>query len=116
MILENIFVFVGTLGEVKGLVVGAFGEVSEELNELVQTLALSRLRTLGLQKGREFDKGEMGVQVGRIRKIISVAAVKSQAGCLLSRLGSVGEGCVEAGRRRTKVVRWERGWQKEVHI
>ena len=47
MSLENIFVFVGTIGEVKGLVVGAFGEVSEELNELVQTLALSRLRTVG---------------------------------------------------------------------
>ena len=89
-------------------------DVSEELNELVQTLALSRLRTVGLQKGREFDKGEMGVQVGRIRKILSVAAVKSQAGCLLSRLGSVGEGCVEACRRRTKVVRWERRWQKEM--
>ena len=101
-------------GEVKGLVVGAFGEVSEGLNDLVQTLALSRIRTVGLQKGREYDKGEMGVQVGRIRKILSVAAVKSQAGCLLSRLGCVGEGCVEAGRRRAKVVRWERRWQKEM--
>ena len=27
-----------------------------------------KLRTVGLQKGREFDKGGMGVQVGRIRK------------------------------------------------
>ena len=43
-----------------------------------------------------------------------MAAVKSQAGCLLSRLGCVGEGCVEAGRRRTKVVRWERRGQKEM--
>ena len=45
-----------------------------------------------------------------------MAAVKSQAGCLLSRLGSVGEGCVEVGRRRIKVVRWERRWQKEMMV
>ena len=38
----------------------------------------------------------------------------SEAGCLLSRLGSVGEGYVEVGRRKTKVVRWERRWQKEM--
>ena len=39
----------------------------------------------------------MGVQVWRIRKNLSVAAVKSQVGCLLSRLGSVGEGSVRRG-------------------
>ena len=43
-----------------------------------------------------------------------MAAVKSQTGCLLSRLGSVGEVCVEVGRKRIKVVRWERRWQKEM--
>ena len=45
-----------------------------------------------------------------------MAAVKSQAGCLLSRLGSVGEVCVEVGRKRIKVVRWERRWQKEMMV
>ena len=55
---------------------------------------------MGLQKGREFDKGEMGVQVGMISKILSVAVVKSQTGCLLSRLGSVGEGCVGQAEAR----------------
>ena len=45
-----------------------------------------------------------------------MAAVKSQAGCLLSRLGSVGEVCVEVGTKRIKVVRWERRWQKEMMV
>ena len=45
-----------------------------------------------------------------------MAAVKSQTGCLLSRLGSVGEVCVEVGRKRIKVVRWERRWQKEMMV
>ena len=41
--------------------VGAFGEVSEGLNDLVPTLDLSIVITVGLQKGREYQKGEMGL-------------------------------------------------------
>ena len=44
----------------------------------------------------------MGVQVGRIRKIFSVAEVKSQAGCLLSRLGNVGEGVCGVRQKKSK--------------
>ena len=41
----------GTLGEVKGVVVGAFGEGSEDLHSLIHHLATSRVRVAGPQKG-----------------------------------------------------------------
>ena len=41
-----------SLGEVKGLVVGAFGEGSEDLHTLIHHLATSRVRVAGPQKGQ----------------------------------------------------------------
>ena len=77
------------MGEVRGLVFGAFGEVSEGVHELVQNqvAAQSRLRAVGLQRGRVCDKGELRVLVGRIRKQLSVVAVKTQANSLITRPG-----------------------------
>ena len=60
------------------------------------------------------EKGELGVLVGRIRKQLSVAAVRTQADCLITRLGNVGEGAGAAGKRRGNVIRWERRWEKEM--
>ena len=87
-------------GEVRGLVFGAFGECSEGVHELVQTLAVSRLKAVGLQMGRESVKGELGVLVGQVRRLLSVAAVKSQAECLLGRMRVIVRGTAAAGRRR----------------
>ena len=60
------------------------------------------------------EKGELGVLVGRIRKQLSVAAVKTQADCLITRMGNVGEGTGAAGKRRGNIIRWERRWEKEL--
>ena len=40
-------------GEVIGLVVGALGECSEDLHELVQEVAESKAKAMGLRQGRE---------------------------------------------------------------
>ena len=52
--------------------------------------------------------------MGRVRKQLSVAAVRTQADCLITRIGSVGEGAGAAGKRRSNVIRWERRWEKEM--
>ena len=39
----------GSLGEVKGVVVGAFGEGSDDLHSLIHHLAASRVRVAGPQ-------------------------------------------------------------------
>ena len=60
------------------------------------------------------DKGELGVLVGRVRKELSVAVVKTQADCLITRMGNVGEGAGAAGKRRKGVIRWEKEMQVEM--
>ena len=95
-------------GEVRGLVFGAFGEASEDVHKLVHILASGRVKKVELQKGRECSKGDLGVIVGQVRRMLSVVAVRAQAECLLSRMMSVGEGVVEASRRRKSVAMWQR--------
>ena len=58
-------------------------------------------------------KGEIGVLVGQVRRLLSVAAVKSQAECLLSRMRVIGKGTAAAGRRRQMAVLDERRWARE---
>ena len=45
-----------SLGDVKGLVVGAFGEGSEDLHALIHHLATSRVKRLGPKREREVSE------------------------------------------------------------
>ena len=56
------------LGVIKGVVFEAFGEGSEDVCTLVQSLATSRARTVALQRGRECSEGELAVIVGEVRR------------------------------------------------
>ena len=106
-------VAVGFLGDVRGLVFVAFCEVTEGVHELVHHLADSRLNAEGLQQGRESAKGELGLVVGQVRRILSVTAtaVRAQAECLLSRLRSVESGAAGAAYgRRQGTMREEMNW------
>ena len=100
-------------GDLQGLVVGAFGEGSEDLHNLVQVLAESRVEAIGLARGRPGSDMELGVVVGQVRRRLSVASISAQAECLLARLSYVGEGGVQAGRRRHWVAREEESMRRE---
>ena len=52
--------------------------------------------------------------MGRVRKQHGVAAVKTQADCLITRMGNVREWARAAGKRRRNDIRWERRWDKEM--
>ena len=69
-----------TFGEVRRLVFGTFGEVSEGVHVLIQVFAQSGLRAVGLQRGRLCDKGELGILVERIREQLSKTPVRTQDG------------------------------------
>ena len=45
-----------------------------------------------MQQGRETAKGELGVLVGQVRRLLSVASVRAQTECLLSKLRQAGGG------------------------
>ena len=100
-------------GDLQGLVVGAFGEGSEDLHHLVQVLAESRVVAVGLARGRPETEVEMGMVVGQIRRRMSVCIKKAQAECLLARLSLIGDGVVQADKRRQWVAKEDENMRRE---
>ena len=87
-------------GELVGLVHGAFGEASHDAHNLISIMSKSRIRKVGLSQGRTCNEKELGVITGQLRRQISTVVVRSNAQCLLDRMGQVGEGAAMASKRR----------------
>ena len=95
-------------GDILGLVVGAWGECSEDMHTLVQVLTKSRVDSVGRARGRPATDGELALAVGQVRRRLSVACVRANTNCLLSRMSHLGEAAVQAqGRRQAQ------GWEEE---
>ena len=54
----------------------------------------------GLREGRENSGQELAEVTGQLRRTLSCSILKANAGCLLSRVGLVGDGAESAGKRR----------------
>jgi hypothetical protein len=91
-------------GELLGLCFGAWGEASEGVHLLVQTLAEARLKYQGLQRGRPGSDQELGLLVGQVRRRLSLVAVKAQVDCLLAKLHQVGPGNTQLAKKRTWAI------------
>ena len=106
-----------SFGSVQGLVFGNHGEVSEATHNLLNTMATSRVRVAGPQKGKKgvmrSEEGEKAVVVGQIRKRVSVAAVRAQCQSLLVRLEVIGPGSPAAAGRRRFAEEQERRCRRE---
>ena len=102
------------LGDVKGVVVGAFGEGSEDLHSLIHHLAISRVREAGPQKGRSgqirTQEAELALTTSLLRRALSVVGVRAQARLLLSRLETIGPGAAAAVGRRNYALNLEKVW------
>ena len=72
----------GSLGRVHGIVVGAFGEASDDLHSLIHHLAVSRVRFAGPQVGRRgqvrTEEAEIALTTFFLRKSLSVCAAKQR--------------------------------------
>ena len=82
----------------------ATGKASHDVHHLLKTLAEARVRKMELQRGSFKPQEHLGVVTGDYRRIVSVACVRAQAECLLSRLNQVGEGMTAANNRRKQVA------------
>ena len=91
-------------GQVLGLCFGAWGDASEGVHQLVQTIAESRLKYQGLQLGRPGSDLELGVLVGQVRRRLSMAVIKAQVDCLLAKIHQVGPGNSQLARKREWAV------------
>ena len=79
---------------------GAFGECSDGVKQLLDSLAESRVQSLGLRKGTANAAKELGLVTGYLRRRLSSAVVRANVKCLLERLVLVGEGRGQADKRR----------------
>ena len=100
-------------GDLLGLCFGAWGEASEGVHQLVQHLAESRVASLGLQRGRPAGNEELGLCVGQIRRRLSMAAIKAQVNCLLSKLHQVGPGNKQLAQKRVWALREDQRMSSE---
>ena len=91
--------------ELLKLVVGPWGDASEDLHGLLRTFATQRVEALARSAGRVFFsfEGELGKAMGEVRRAFSVTAVRSNALCLLERLSQLSPGARRAGERRRVV-------------
>ena len=104
-------------GQIIGLCFGAWGEGSDDVHSLVETLAQCRLRFQMQQDGRP-DQGsdnELALIVGQIRRRLSVTAVKAQVGCLLSRIHQVGPGNKQLAKKRQWAIQEDERMKQERH-
>ena len=103
-----------SLGELLCLVVGAFGEVSEDLERTIKAIAEARVLYLSRETGLPVSDSKAGWILGQYRRLLSCLFIRSQASCLLARMGHLGEGAKEcAARRRVAMAEEERRRKEE---
>ena len=91
------------------LVVGAFGEVSEDLETTIKAIVKSRALFLSRETGQPVSEAKAGWILGQYRRLLSCLFSRSQVSCLLARMGHLGEGAKEcAAKRRVAMAEEER--------
>ena len=79
------------------------------MDRLIRGLADARALYLSREAGRPLSDRETGHILGQFRRVLSVTFVKSQAACMVARMGHIGEAAREcAARRRVAMVEDER--------
>ena len=90
-------------GDLKGLVVGMYGDVSQDLHDLILYMANSRAQHLAQSSGRPLSVSDRSLILGSLRRRLSVVAVRAQASCLLARVSHINGNAEEAANRRARV-------------
>ena len=103
-----------SFGRLRGLVVGAWGEGSQDLHSLLDTLATYRLRAVGQARGREGSDSERGLILAQFRRVLSTSSVRAQSQALISRLQVMGDKGRDAASRRNKASRENRMLEEEM--
>ena len=74
-------------------------------DRLIRALAESRTLYLSREAGRPLSDREAGLILGQYRRVLSATFVRSNAACLVARMGHLGELAREcAGRRRVAMA------------
>ena len=101
--------------ELLKLVVGPWGEVSQDLHGLLRTFAHQRVESMARSAGRvDFSlEVELWKAMGDARRAFSITIVRSNALCLLERLSQLSPNARRAGERRRAVQALEARRQEQ---
>merc|ERR1719319_1349298 len=103
---------VGSEG-LQGIVIGRWGECSQDLHKLIRGMAEARALHLTRSTGRQTSDGELAVILNSYRRILSCRFIWAQEGCLLIRQGHLDSGTRDAAMRRRVLVREEERGRQE---
>ena len=87
-------------GEIIRLVVGQYGEISQDFHDLLNQLASAKAKHISLLEGRPFSVSEQGHLLHDLRRRLSVSIITAQSRCLLSRLNHMAPIAKEAAKKR----------------
>ena len=87
-------------GEIICLVVGQYGEISQDFHDLLNQLASAKAKHISLLEGRPLSVSEQGLLLHHLRRRLSVSIITAQSSCLLSRLNHMAPAAKEAAKRR----------------
>ena len=79
-------------GQLVGLVVGQFNEVSDDTHKLLEHMADSRVNMVSRREGRQMSDQERGVVMGQLRRQLSTTFIRAARQCLLDRMQQYGKG------------------------
>ena len=103
-------------GELVGLVVGQFNDISNDTHQLIDEMAKSRVEKVARLEGRQISGHEKGQEVGQIRRQLSTTSIRSANMCLLNRVNQCGDGAALAAKRREVNLREEEHMRREREI
>ena len=69
------------------MVLGCFGEGSQQLHGLLKQLAEAKVLAKARANGTPPLDSDVGITLSHFRRILSTTAVRAQATCLLNRMG-----------------------------
>ena len=85
-------------GDLLCLVAGQYGEASQDFHKLLGKLATSKVAHIARLEGCHLSESECGLLLHQMRRRLSVAIIRAQSSCLLSRLGHFSPGAKEAAK------------------
>ena len=98
---------------VSGFSILGDGSKSKDLHSLVSTLGNNLVAAKARARGWEAGEGELGQVIGQMRRQLSCSFIRSQALCLLSRIGQLGPGAKAAANRRSDALRADTARRRE---
>ena len=87
-------------GEILRLVVGQYGEISQDFHDLLKQLASAKAKHISLLEGRSLSVSEQGLLLLHLRRRLSVSIITAQSRCLLTRLNHMAPTAKEAAKKR----------------